>query len=77
MRECRPEYYAPCGVGILREASRDAFKNKPEIFSTIKEALDAAQKRLKLPISVFSKRSWLLKEYKKQRRLFDFLEKSS
>jgi len=77
MRECRPEYYAPCGVGILREASRDAFKNKPEIFSTIKEALDAAQKRLKLPISVFSKRSWLLKEYKKQRRLSDFLEKSS
>ncbi len=69
MRECRPEYYAPCGVGILREASRQAFKTKPETFSTIKQALQKAQTRLKLPVSVFKDKSWLLKEYGKQRRL--------
>jgi len=73
MRECRKEYYAPLGVGILREASREAFKHKPEIFSTIKEALQQAQKRMRLPIEVFQNKSWLLKEYKKQKRLSDFL----
>ncbi len=72
MRECRKEYYAPLGVGILREVSREAFKNKPEKFSTIKEALDAAQKRLKLPISIFKNKSWLLREYGKQTRLNKF-----
>ena len=32
LRECRPEYYAPCGVGVLRETCRDAFSKKPEVF---------------------------------------------
>lgn len=72
MRECRPEYYAPCGVGILREASRQAFKNKPEIFSSIREALNSCQARFKLPISIFTNKSWLLKEYGKQTRLSSF-----
>jgi len=72
MRECRPEYYAPCGVGILREASRQAFKNKPETFPSIKQALNTAQTRMRLPISIFSQQSWLLKEYKKQTRLNRF-----
>jgi hypothetical protein len=69
MRECRPEYYAPCGVGILREASRQAFKNKPERFATIKEALQTAQKRLRLPVSIFTEKSWLVKEFGRQTRL--------
>jgi hypothetical protein len=72
MRECRPEYYAPCGVGILREASRQAFKNKSEKFPTLKQALQAAQTRLRLPISVFQDKSWLLKEFGKQTRLNRF-----
>ncbi len=72
IRECRPEYYAPCGVGILRQASRQAFKNKPEKFETIKQALDSAQKRLRLPASLFKSNSWLLKEYGKQKKLNDF-----
>ncbi len=72
MREERPEYNAPLGVGILRELSRDAFSKKPETFSTIKEALQDSQKRLKLPISTFTNKSWLLKECGKQKRLSDF-----
>ena len=72
MREERPEYNAPCGVGILRELCRDIFTKKPETFSTIKEALNKSQERLKLPISTFTNKSWLLKNYKKQTRLNKF-----
>lgn len=69
MRECRPEYYAPCGVGILREASKSAFSKQPEIFPTMQQALQQAQSRMKLPLSVFTKKSWLLQEFGKQTRL--------
>lgn len=74
MREERPEYNAPLGVGILRELSRDAFSKKPEIFNSIQEALQASQKRLKLPISLFTSKSWLLKEYGKQKRLSNYFK---
>ncbi len=69
LRECRPEYYAPLGVGILRETSRAAFSKKPEKFETITQALNKAQSRMKLPVSLFKEKSWLLKNYKKQTRL--------
>jgi len=72
MREERPEYNAPLGVGILRELSRDAFSKNPETFNTIQEALQASQKRLKLPVSTFTSRSWLLKEHGKQKRLSSY-----
>ena len=73
MRECRPEYYAPCGVGILREASRQAFKNPGEKFLGISEALDSAQTRMRLPVSLFKDNSWLIQNYGKQTRLSNFL----
>ncbi len=73
MREERQEYYAPCGVGILRELARSAFQSPPEKFNTIQEALKQAQTRLKLPISTFENKSWLLKETGKQLRLNKFI----
>lgn len=72
MREIRPEYTAPLGVGILREVSRAAFTKKPEVFKTIKEALEAAQTRIKTPIEKYSEKSKILKEYGKQKRLGQF-----
>ena len=72
MRECRKEYFVPCGVGILRECCREALQKKPEKFSSLKDTLQAAQKRLKLPIKVFTKKSKLLKEYKEQKKLSEF-----
>jgi DNA repair protein NreA len=68
-REERPEYYAPLGVGILRELAREAFSKPPEKFNATKEALNQAQTRLKLPIEIFTNKSVLLKEYKQQKRL--------
>src|SRR3989338_1911002 len=68
-REVRPEYYAPLGVGILRETSREAFNKTPEKFNTLDEALQIAQSRLKIPITNFIEKSMLLKEFGKQKKL--------
>lgn len=72
-REVRPEYYAPLGVGILREITREAFKHLPEKFNTIEEALNQAQTRLKSPVSIWTSQSVLLKEFGKQTRLNNWL----
>ena len=72
MRECRPEYYAPLGVGILREASRDAFSKQGEKFETIQQALEQAQTRMRLPVLLFRKKSVLLREYGRQRKITQF-----
>jgi len=69
MREERPEYNAPLGVGILRELGRDALSKKPETFPTMQEALQKSQTRMKLPVSLFKEKSWLLREHGKQTRL--------
>ncbi|MBS3093272.1 hypothetical protein J4456_01685 [Candidatus Pacearchaeota archaeon] len=74
-REVRPDYYAPLGVGILRECTRDAFRKTPERFATIDQALQQAQIRLKLPIKVFREKSILLKEYGKQKKLTQWFYK--
>jgi hypothetical protein len=72
LRECREEYYSPCGVGILREVSRDAFNKKVESFGTLKEALQEAQKRMRMPINVFEKKSNIIQNYGKQKKIWDF-----
>jgi len=73
MHEETPDYNAPLGVGIIRETARQALKNPPEKFNSIQEALKQSEKRLKTPISVFTKKSTILKEYKKQLRLNQFI----
>jgi len=59
-REIRPEYYAPLGVGILRETTRSAFTKPQSKFDTLEEALSDIQTRLRIPISNFTKKSQLL-----------------
>ncbi len=72
LREVRPEYNAPLGVGILREVSREAFKIKPREFENTTQAMQAIAQECKLPITEFTQRSWLLKNYGKQARISDF-----
>lgn len=72
MREVRPEYYAPLGVGILRQTSREAFSKQPEKFATLNEALARAQSRLRQPIKNYTEKSFLLKTFGKQTRLQSF-----
>lgn len=73
LREVREDYWAPCGVGILREVSRNAFKKKPRIFNNLKEASNDIQTRLHLPIQKFIEKSMLLKELKQQITLKPFI----
>lgn len=72
IREVGPEYYAPLGVGILREITRAAFQ-KAEKFNTIEDALAKAQSRLRVPISTWTDKSVLLKEFGKQKRLSNWI----
>jgi len=71
-REVSPEYWAPCGVGILREATRHALAQQPKAFSTLQEALQDIQTRLKEPVQSYTKQSRLLKEKQEQRMLIEF-----
>ena len=72
-REIRPQYYASCGVGILRETSREAFKNPSENFNTLQEALNSIQTRIKQPISNYTEKSVILKMKKSQSKLNSFI----
>jgi len=69
LREIKEEYYAPLGVGILRELTRRAFLKNPEKPSTIEEALSLISLRIKIPVEEFKKNSETLKEYGKQKKL--------
>lgn len=73
LREIRPEYNAPCGVGILRETSREAFTKKHETAPTLKEIFEVIQSRLKQPVTNYSSKSWILKNYGIQKKLIEFL----
>lgn len=73
MREVREEYWAPCGVGILREVTRAAMQKQPEKFSGIEEALQRAQSRFKLPVSLYREKSMIIENIKTQTRLAKFL----
>ncbi len=72
-REIRPSYYAPLGVGILRQTSREAFLNKPFITNTLTEALNYMKTLLSAPLNNYTDKSIILKNFKKQSRLQDFL----
>ena len=72
LREIRPQYYAPCGVGILRETSREAFRNPHETFNTLNEALSSIQNRIKQPVSNYTDKSVILKMKKTQSKLNNF-----
>ena len=71
-REIRPEYYAPLGVGIVRETTRRAFANQPKYFDTIEDAFQDIQSRMTLPMGQVKQKSWILENYGKQKSLSDF-----
>jgi DNA repair protein NreA len=71
-RETTEEYYAPLGVGILREVTRKAMQNVPVKPESLQEALKIIDSRIKVPIEKFTKISWIISNYKKQKRLSEF-----
>ena len=71
-REIRPEYYAPLGVGILRETTRSAMNNIPKCFDNLSDALADIQSRLRISVERYLKESQMINELG-QKRLGDFL----
>lgn len=71
-REIRPEYYAPLGVGILRETTRSAMRKELMRFGSLKEALADVQTRLRIPVETYLKQSQMMKELR-QKRLGEWL----
>jgi len=71
-RQVSEEYYAPLGVGILREVSREAFSKLPERFSKINDALNLIQNRLKIPVTNYTEKSVLLRTYGQQKKITSF-----
>ncbi len=68
-REISPEYTQSMGVGVLRQISREAFSKAPKVFASINEALTAIQSRIKLPITTFTEKSNILRDYGKQTKI--------
>ncbi len=68
-REIHEGYIMPVGVWEVRENVRNAFRNPPEKFDTMEEALAYIGARLKIPISEYRKRSGIIA----QKRLEDFI----
>ena len=75
--EERPEYYAPLGVGIIRESLRNAFKEQPEYPNTLEDAMQIISKRIKYPLEAYREKSWLLNNYGKQKKISDFFSVKS
>jgi hypothetical protein len=71
-RQVSEDYYAPLGVGILREITRKAFLSNPEKFSSVDEALQKIDSRMLIPIKKYSEISWTLANYGKQKKLWEF-----
>jgi hypothetical protein len=74
IRQISEEYTQSMGVGVLRQISREAFSKQPEIFSSLNEALSAIQKRLTLPIEIYTNKSILIKNYGKQKKISEWFK---
>ncbi|MGK0209232.1 MAG: hypothetical protein ACI83O_000502 [Patescibacteria group bacterium] len=67
-REITKEYYAPLGVGVVREAARRAINSEPLEFESRAAAIEYIRNNQKLRHEYLDK-SWLLSEYGKQKDL--------
>lgn len=74
LREIGPEYTTSCGVGILRELTREAFTLPHTTHTTKEEALETMRKRIQTPLEGFTSRSKILKNYEIQKKIVDFLK---
>jgi hypothetical protein len=74
LREAHPGYIMPVGVWNVREAVRQAVKNKPMKFSNLNETLEYISKKLEIPIKTWIEHSSVLKDTMHQRKITDFIK---
>jgi hypothetical protein len=75
LREAHPGYIMPVGVWQVRENVRNAMRQKPYIFKTLKEALQFISSRLQIPIQKWIMQSTLLKNALLQKKITDYMER--
>ncbi len=73
VREIHPSYWAPLGVWVVEEGVRNAMKSKPEIFENVDQAVERIKNRIRTPFQKWLPRLSMLREFKEQRSIYDFL----
>jgi hypothetical protein len=73
LREIHPGYIMPIGVWQVRENVRNAMKQKPQKFNSFNQCLEHLGNKLSIPISEWIIQSEILKRWKYQRRLSEFI----
>ena len=73
VREILPDYWAPLGVWVIREAARDALAGVGMQFDSVNDALSEMQTRIRTPHSRWQGEMQLLDECRFQRTLLEFL----
>ena len=73
VREIRPDYWAPLGVWVVREAARQALKKPPQTFDSISPALSDMSTRLRTPYSDWKPEAKMLSDIQFQKTLDSFL----
>ncbi len=72
LREAHSGYVMPVGVWNVRENVRAALKGPCEKFNSLEAALTHIQTKFDIPISRWTRNSFILKDSRFQRRLTDF-----
>ncbi|MCD4768067.1 MAG: hypothetical protein K8R34_16355, partial [Methanosarcinales archaeon] len=73
IREITPDYWAPLGVWVVREAAREAVSSVPVRFDSVNDALNDMSLRINTVSEMWRPESKLLDRKMKQKRLMDFL----
>jgi len=73
IREITPDYWAPLGVWVVREAARNTLSTEPDSFENLEEALMDMNTRINTPFHQWRDKSELLPYVKEQTTLSRFL----
>ena len=72
VREIRPEYWAPLGVWVVREAARVALEAQPRVFESVEESLTDMSSRLRTPSGKWMEKAKMLVNNRAQQTLDSF-----
>jgi hypothetical protein len=73
-RKITKEYYAPLGVGVVRECTRRAVNSEEKDFDSIEDALKNISERIGFSVETLKEKSWTLQNYGKQKNLKDWFQ---
>lgn len=69
IREITPDYWAPLGVWVVREAAHEALSKSPQKFTSLSSALNMMSSRLKTPMELWKPKSKLINNFSYQKTL--------